>query len=563
MSADTRTSVSILIRQLAEETTADGLLEICAAFGTVTDVFIPDTNRPPKGAKAVRCSKGSHPSRFAFVKFASLEEATLAVETLNDADIDGHTILASLARTRPTPSPNTKAKDQEGNAVPVDAAGVSTERRDDTTGEAPDPSMAKGSKEESGPPKAAEKLSFTTNSVTSPPPGSTPGQEKKKQQKVPAKNKGALPQSASAQVNVPSLPSSSSPSSSPQQTPECASAERFIAGLESVSDPADPRLVFFRMKGVRDASIWSAEKAKAVDAGRNLVGALSERVMKRALSGRHKVVTGAISPELVKRHGSLLSDVPFESPPLIVPRETLEEVVGVPLNCDQAVGLLVDLAIPLRKFREGPKKQIRQEVCRLTDVLEPPVLILDDVRSSENLGAIFRTAFSFGVSSALLTGVSAGGCGARACRVSMGALFHFRLVETDDMAQAIEELKADGLTVYGTSPTGDTFLEEEEKEEEGRPEEEKGGTNEEQAGSALEEDILERDADAMWALLVGNEDVGAAEASLAACSRRVKIPQVAGDSLAVSHATSVCLYALGRRLMMKRLEKTPFVPDVA
>jgi len=145
----------------------------------------------------------------------------------------------------------------------------------------------------------------------------------------------------------------------------------------------------------------------------------------------------------------------------------------------------------------------------------------------------------------------------------MGALFHFRLVETDDMAQAIEELKADGLTVYGTSPTGDTFLEEEEKEEEGRPEEEKGGTNEEQAGSALEEDILERDADAMWALLVGNEDVGAAEASLAACSRRVKIPQVAGDSLAVSHATSVCLYALGRRLMMKRLEKTPFVPDVA
>jgi TrmH family RNA methyltransferase len=206
---------------------------------------------------------------------------------------------------------------------------------------------------------------------------------------------------------------------------------------------------------------------------------------------------------------------------MVTDKNLMEEIVGIELNNEHAVNALVD---------------VQQKKCPTIDKLlqsksfAPPVIVLDDVRSSDNIGAILRTAFSFGITSAVLSKTSFGGLNARSARVSMGSMYHFDFICSDDIVETVRQMKAAGITVYRTCPSSGKFV--------------------------------HSHHDTKWGLLIGNEDHGGSEAALTACDELIRIPQVFGDSLTVSHAAAISLYELHKNHLVAHLQANPTVANM-
>lgn len=76
---------------------------------------------------------------------------------------------------------------------------------------------------------------------------------------------------------------------------------------------------------------------------------------------------------------------------------------------------------------------------------------LDNVSNPANFGAIVRTAEAMGLDGVIVSG----GCdiyNPKAQRASMGSLFRLNVVETDELASFMAELRANGMKVYASVP---------------------------------------------------------------------------------------------------------------
>ena len=79
---------------------------------------------------------------------------------------------------------------------------------------------------------------------------------------------------------------------------------------------------------------------------------------------------------------------------------------------------------------------------------------LDSVSNPANFGAIVRTAEAVGLDGVIVSG----GCdiyNPKAQRASMGSLFRLNVVESDDLAAFITELRQNGMKVYASVPDRD------------------------------------------------------------------------------------------------------------
>jgi len=290
---------------------------------------------------------------------------------------------------------------------------------------------------------------------------------------------------------------------------------------ESIVDADDDRVAFYRMKRVRDHTVFSNMKRVMLDHGQNYVCAMSKKVVQRALKGKHRVVSLLITRSLVELLHDEILEANIEKGVMVVEKGLMEEIVGIELNNEHAINALVD--VQHRDTRNVDK--LFQSKTFL-----PPVIILDDVRSSDNIGAILRTAFSFGITSAVLSKTSFGGLNARSARVSMGSMYHFDFICSENIVDTVHQLQATGITVYGTCPSSGKFV--------------------------------HSHHDTKWGLLIGNEDHGGSEAALKACDELIRIPQVCGDSLTVSHATAISLYELQKTYLVEQLQTKPFIADL-
>eukprot|EP01069_Polyplicarium_translucidae_P005460 Polyplicarium_translucidae@DN2793_c0_g1_i1.p1 len=269
----------------------------------------------------------------------------------------------------------------------------------------------------------------------------------------------------------------------------------------TIDDPDDTRLDWYRLKQKRDFYRHSQLKASMLRENRNYVLAPTTKVVDRCLTGLHEVVSVLGTARVLAQFGPLLENV--SDAVLVATKETIEVAVGAEFNHEQACCAVVDL-------------QIREPRDEDFSSIEKPVLIFDDVRSSENIGSIARTAHALGIDTCFLSRTTASACNARAARVSMGSLFHLRLIG-GDVANVLRRMREHGVCVIGTSPSADI---------------------------ALRRDAFPRGG--KLAILVGNEEEGASETNLALCTYRVCIPQVGGDSLSVQHAAAIAIFELTR-----------------
>ncbi len=145
------------------------------------------------------------------------------------------------------------------------------------------------------------------------------------------------------------------------------------------------------------------------------------------------------------------------------------------------------------------------------------IVALDGVTDPRNLGAVVRSAASFGAHGVLVPERRAAGVTAAAWKTSAGAAARIPVARATNLTRALEEYKKAGLFVAGLAADGDTDIGD-----------------------------LEVAADPL-VLVVGSEGSGLGRLVAQTCDVLVRIPMASGnESLNAGVAAGVALYELAR-----------------
>lgn len=151
----------------------------------------------------------------------------------------------------------------------------------------------------------------------------------------------------------------------------------------------------------------------------------------------------------------------------------------------------------------------------------PIVVVLDNVRSLNNIGAIFRTSDAFRVDHLCLCGITATPPSPEIHKTALGAEISVDWKYYPDTLQAIEELRRDGYTVAVL----------------------------EQVEGSVALDELRLETDARIAIIAGNEVEGVSQPVVDAADVCVEIPQEGTKhSLNVSVSTGLILWEVFKQL---------------
>ncbi len=141
------------------------------------------------------------------------------------------------------------------------------------------------------------------------------------------------------------------------------------------------------------------------------------------------------------------------------------------------------------------------------------IIMLDSITSTENIGAIARSAAALGVDGYLLPRQGPHPYGRRALRVSMGYVSHLAYHRYDDIFVTLERLKEQGYRIFAAEVTPDATP------------------------------LASVEVPGKWVLLMGHEGKGIAEEVLEACDETVVIEMEAGvKSFNVGVAASIMMY---------------------
>jgi 23S rRNA (guanosine2251-2'-O)-methyltransferase len=114
---------------------------------------------------------------------------------------------------------------------------------------------------------------------------------------------------------------------------------------------------------------------------------------------------------------------------------------------------------------QGLVAQVREyEYAGIEDLLElareanqPPLLVvLDGIQDPHNLGAIIRSAHSFGAHGVVIAQDRAVGVTGTVAKASAGAIEHCRVARVVNISRALEQLKEEGLWVAAADPGSST-----------------------------------------------------------------------------------------------------------
>ncbi len=145
-------------------------------------------------------------------------------------------------------------------------------------------------------------------------------------------------------------------------------------------------------------------------------------------------------------------------------------------------------------------------------------IILPDIRSAMNVGAIFRTADAIGAEKIYLTGYTSTPEHPKVGKTAIGAESTVPWEHVTDVKVVIKELKDKGYKVYGLEKTAQSL------------------------------GIWDAQMDFPLALVVGNEITGVTDDVLGMCDAVVHLPMLGTkESLNVATATGIALYEILRR----------------
>lgn len=105
------------------------------------------------------------------------------------------------------------------------------------------------------------------------------------------------------------------------------------------------------------------------------------------------------------------------------------------------------------------------EYCEIEEILEeatkkkedPFVLILDGIEDPHNLGSIIRTAETAGVHGIIIPKRRAATVNSTVNKVSVGAVEYMKIARVNNITDAINKLKENGLWICGTDLNTDKY----------------------------------------------------------------------------------------------------------
>ena len=151
----------------------------------------------------------------------------------------------------------------------------------------------------------------------------------------------------------------------------------------------------------------------------------------------------------------------------------------------------------------------------------PLILVLDSIRSMNNIGSIFRSADAFRIEGLILCGITAQPPHPDIHKTALGAEESVPWHYSSSALEAVRELQTKGYTVLAL----------------------------EQAHESLRLDHFVPEPGARYALVLGNEVKGVAEEVVAAADHCLEIPQYGTKhSLNVSVAAGIALWQLAHPL---------------
>ncbi len=151
----------------------------------------------------------------------------------------------------------------------------------------------------------------------------------------------------------------------------------------------------------------------------------------------------------------------------------------------------------------------------------PLVVILDNIRSLNNIGSIFRTSDAFLVEAICLCGITATPPNAEIHKTALGAEDSVDWVFYENTADAVAELKEKEYDIYAV----------------------------EQAEGSVTPENLVLDKNKKYAIILGNEVKGVAQQIVDTCDYCIEIPQYGTKhSLNVSIAAGIIIWEFFKQL---------------
>ena len=175
----------------------------------------------------------------------------------------------------------------------------------------------------------------------------------------------------------------------------------------------------------------------------------------------------------------------------------------------------------LRKLKVTEMNRLTMEQFKEADKL-PLVVVLDEVRSLHNIGAVFRTSDAFLIKSIFLCGITATPPHPEMHKTALGAEYTVDWKYFKETRQAVDELKAANYTVLAV---------------------------EQCEGSTLLDDLV-LDKEKKYAVVLGNEVKGGQQEIVDMCDGCIEIPQFGTKhSLNVSVTAGIILWEFANKLM--------------
>lgn len=163
-------------------------------------------------------------------------------------------------------------------------------------------------------------------------------------------------------------------------------------------------------------------------------------------------------------------------------------------------------------------QDLQQVISFVVDKGEVPLfLILDGITDIRNIGAIARSALSFGVHAIIIPDKGVGSLNEDAILTSAGALEEIAVCRVGSLMKTVDDLHLNGIKVYATEMKAKT-------------------------------DIRDCDFSEPCAIIMGGEEHGVYPALRKICDGEVFIPMPGGfESLNVSVASGIVLYEASRQ----------------
>lgn len=189
--------------------------------------------------------------------------------------------------------------------------------------------------------------------------------------------------------------------------------------MQYIQSPQDPRLADYQLL-----------KAKEDPSDKFIAD--HEKTAVRLLNSSLTVDSVFCMPKYWDKHKDLiLSRLPDVNRCFIADKQVFEETIGFSVH----QGFM---AVGFQKWAEFPEATA-------------PMLFVNSIVDSENIGSILRSAAAFGIKTVLFDNKSASPYLRRSVRVSMGSLFQIQIIRIQNSTETLTSLKKSGHTILSLS----------------------------------------------------------------------------------------------------------------